>query len=388
MIFDRKVILAVTFSAGVFFRAAAAAEGKSSKGTKSQNNPVPLYFLNPSSCPQDCVQCYDYSLLYGTPAPEIDGHGTGEAVQPCDAENIHQMWRLHQKDGLTMIESVFNSGDCLAVVSPQDGGTQLDHAVLAASNSFAGFFPPAEVLGTGASIMHGTDVDHAVTAIGMVNMVFTGAGAGDGWVVDDICKNGSVGLASCNDPAAQWFLNGANLISALCWKNGISSFLTVNEECSELSVLAADGGNDALLRSQTFMLTEEDFIETIVPVSTDEADANDLGNAPFGYDGIQLGGALTYPDDESGPVEPAHCNPTCENGKICAKYSPTEAGGECYTKCPNRAFLSGACETPDETCVIHYSDETGVTLWCQCKFSIDRAIYGLEGDYEWVCMAK
>jgi hypothetical protein len=118
MIFDRKVLLAVTCSAGVFFRAAAATEGKSTKGTKSQSNSVPLYFLNPSSCPQDCVQCA--ATIVAAEAPqEIEGHGTGEAVQTCDAENKHQMWRLHQKDGLTMIESYFNPGDCLAVV-PQE----------------------------------------------------------------------------------------------------------------------------------------------------------------------------------------------------------------------------------------------------------------------------
>ena len=29
--------------------------------------------------------------------------------------------------------------------------------------------------------------------------------------------------------------------------------------------MAADGSDDALLRSQTFLLTEQDFIETIVP---------------------------------------------------------------------------------------------------------------------------
>src|SRR5210317_909749 len=115
MIFNKKALLSLTCSAGVFFRAAAAAEGKSTKGTKSQNNPVPLYFLNPSSCPQDCVQCYGNAN-----DPQGGGHGTGEAVQPCNAENKHQMWLLHQKDGLTMIESYFNPGDCLAVVSPQE----------------------------------------------------------------------------------------------------------------------------------------------------------------------------------------------------------------------------------------------------------------------------
>ena len=122
------------------------------------------------------------------------GHGTGEAVQTCDAENKHQMWRLHEKDGLTMIESVFNPGDCLAVVPPQEADDGLPS------------WPPF------------AQYKYSVLA--------------------DMCNgNGSVGLVSCNDQAAQWIFNGANLISALCWKNGISSFLTVNEECSELSVM-------------------------------------------------------------------------------------------------------------------------------------------------------
>ncbi len=233
MIFDRKVLLAVTCSAGVFFRAAAATatEGKSTKGTKSQSNLV--YFLNPSSCPQDCVQCaVTTTLAAGTPQDE--GHGTGESVQACDAENKHQMWRFHQKDGLTTIESYFNPGDCLAVVPPQEAG----------DGDGLGFWAAAD---SDSSPGHG--------------------GA------EEMCHHNSLGLMSCNDPAAQWLFNGGNLISALCWKNGISSFMAVNEECSELSVLAADGGNDALMRSQTFILTEQDFIETIVPASIDEADS-------------------------------------------------------------------------------------------------------------------
>jgi hypothetical protein len=239
MIFNKKALLSLTCSAGVFFRAAAATEGKSSKGTKGQSNPVPLYFLNPSSCPQKCAQCAS-SFAYGQGTPQqIDGHGTGEAVQPCDAENKHQMWRLHQKDGLTMIESYFNPGECLAVVPQVPLGRRRNQA------------------------WQGITLCMNGALSGLVGAMYTG---GDGWDGHDMC-DGSVGLLPCNHPEAQWFFNGANLISAYCFKMGFSSFLTVNEECSELSVVAADGGNDALFRSQTFMLTEQDFIETIVPVS-------------------------------------------------------------------------------------------------------------------------
>jgi hypothetical protein len=236
MIVDRKALLFITCSAGVFFRAAAAAEGKSTKGTKSHSNSVPLYFLNPSSCPQKCAQC-TYRFLQAE-APQIDGHGTGEAVQTCDAENKHQMWRLHQKDGLTMIESYFNPGDCLAVVPHEEADDIIvnvddtDDAVVEGDQS-----------GNGGS---GTQLDDDFYSN-------TGVAQDD---PEAMCSGAPLGLVPCNDPAAQWLFNGANLISALCWKNGISSFMAVNEECSELSVMAADGGNDALLRSQTFMLTE------------------------------------------------------------------------------------------------------------------------------------
>ena len=280
MIFNRKALLFVTCSAGVFFRAAAAAaEGKSTKGTKSQSNPVPLYFLNPSSCPQDCVQC-GWGLAAG--ASPIEGHGTGEAVQPCDAENIHQMWRFHQKDGLTMIESEYNPGDCLAVVPPQESDAGLG-AIL--SVMAAGAAADFDMLRVGSF----EELDITQT----MDIIVMGA-IGDGWVVDDMCQHGSVGLLSCNNPASQWLFSGGNLISAVCFKNGISSFMAVNEECSELSVVAADGGNDALLRSQTFMLTEQDFIETIIPASTDEGKPGDSDQSFGGPIPTQFGGMPGY----------------------------------------------------------------------------------------------
>jgi hypothetical protein len=232
-----------------------------------------------------------------------------------------------------------------------------------------------------------------------------------------MCSGTPLGLASCNDPAAKWIFNGANLISALCWKNGISSFMTVNEECSELSVMAADGGNDDILRSQTFMLTEQDFIETIVLASNGAGtgtipsemgaltDITGLFAAPGGEIPTSLGalpdqldlpeqvptelgqlpqvGALLAPDDESGPAVEAKCDHTCdENKEVCAKHSPTEDGGKCYTKCPNDAETGRRCETPDDSCIHHYSHETGITSWCECKEAADGK------GKEWVCKAK
>lgn len=105
---------------------------------------------------------------------------------------------------------------------------------------------------------------------------------------------------------------------------GISSFMTVNEECSELSVLAANGGNDALLRSQTFLLTEQDFIQTIVHASTDESDpsgsdqANGLGIGPVPpmySEPLAQVGAMILPDPDAGPVVPAVCEPACNERK-------------------------------------------------------------------------
>ena len=364
MIFHRKALLAVTCSAGVFFRAAAATEGKSTKGTKNQSNPAdpdigilnsskgghrpPVYFLNPSSCPQDCVQCYDYFDYYlGANDPQDGGHGTGEAVQPCDARNTHQMWRFHQKDGLTMIESEYNPGDCLSVVPPEESDGP-------GYGDVAGYYYPYAYYSM--LRVHGTQPPN---------------------VLADMCNNGSVGLVSCNHPAAQWISNGANLVSALCWKNGISSFLTVNEGCSELSVMAADDGNDALLRSQTFMLTEQDFIETIVPVSTDEGDSNGSDEMPG--QGATGAGALIYPGHESGSVVPAECDPTCANGKVCAKHSSTAAGGECYTKCEDVKCDS---DTAGDKCVKGLSTDGIISTDCDC---VEAG--GGNGGYLWMCKA-
>jgi hypothetical protein len=104
---------------------------------------------------------------------------------------------------------------------------------------------------------------------------------------------------------------------------------------------------------------------------------------------VPAAGALVAPDEDSGPVIDAVCSPTCNDGKVCAKHSSTEDAkhSKCYPKCKDDAKTGNGCETPapgDETCIHHYSDETGITSWCECKGAAD----GKEGDYEWVCMAK
>jgi hypothetical protein len=133
-----------------------------------------------------------------------DAHSRGENIQTCNAKNEHQMWLLHETHNLFKIESVANLGDCLG--------------------------PP---------------------------MV-------DG---DISCSGGKVGFVPCDHPASNWFFNGGQFLSSYCWsQHGSSSVMTANEGCSELYLSGTTGtGSEPILRSQTMMLTENEFIDSIEP---------------------------------------------------------------------------------------------------------------------------
>ena len=96
---------------------------------------------------------------------------------------------------------------------------------------------------------------------------------GDGWSDHDMCSNGSkLGLVSCDSPRAQWSSTNGQLISPFCWGIGLSSFLSVNEECTDLQLSTTSDGATAISRQQTFMAVTQEFIETIpvlTPVPTD-----------------------------------------------------------------------------------------------------------------------
>ena len=80
-----------------------------------------------------------------------------------------------------------------------------------------------------------------------------------------MCSNGSkLGLVSCDNPSAQWSSTDGELISPYCWGIGLSSILSVNEECTDLQLSTADGAT-AISRAETFMAVTQEFVETIPP---------------------------------------------------------------------------------------------------------------------------
>jgi len=98
-------------------------------------------------------------------------------------------------------------------------------------------------------------------------MIFASAGAGgDGDEDDDMCRNGNkLGLVSCDHQASQWSSTDGQLISTFCWGIGHSSFLSVNEGCTDLHLSTTSGGATAISRQQTFMAVTQEFVETIPP---------------------------------------------------------------------------------------------------------------------------
>mmetsp|Transcript_11622 Transcript_11622/g.23302 ORF Transcript_11622/g.23302 Transcript_11622/m.23302 type:complete len:246 (+) Transcript_11622:100-837(+) len=72
---------------------------------------------------------------------------------------------------------------------------------------------------------------------------------------------GLLGLLDCNHPGTNWFNTGGQFLSASCWNQGVSAALSVDESCTDLTV---DNSSSAITKSETFMLLESDFIESII----------------------------------------------------------------------------------------------------------------------------
>eukprot|EP00574_Skeletonema_japonicum_P006666 CAMPEP_0201714668 /NCGR_PEP_ID=MMETSP0593-20130828/1048_1 /ASSEMBLY_ACC=CAM_ASM_000672 /TAXON_ID=267983 /ORGANISM="Skeletonema japonicum, Strain CCMP2506" /LENGTH=245 /DNA_ID=CAMNT_0048203963 /DNA_START=109 /DNA_END=846 /DNA_ORIENTATION=+ len=72
--------------------------------------------------------------------------------------------------------------------------------------------------------------------------------------VKETCSGG-LSLADCSDPESEWIGTGGQLLSALCWSQGTSAALSVDGGCNDLIVDSS---------SETFLLLESDFIESII----------------------------------------------------------------------------------------------------------------------------
>ena len=71
--------------------------------------------------------------------------------------------------------------------------------------------------------------------------------------VDGMCDDEKLGLADCNHPGSYWFNTGGQYLSALCWDQGVSAAMSVDESCTDLMVLNTTSTGD-LTTSETFML--------------------------------------------------------------------------------------------------------------------------------------
>ncbi len=87
---------------------------------------------------------------------------------------------------------------------------------------------------------------------------------GDGYEDDDMCRNDSkLGLVPCDHQQSNWYPTDGQLISTFCWGIGHSSFLSVNEGCTDLQLSTTSDGATAISRGETFMAVTQEFIETI-----------------------------------------------------------------------------------------------------------------------------
>ena len=216
----------------------ASKGGKNPPNSSKAHKESTPFFVASAACAQKCISAEF----------EPDHHLLMNAIQHCDAQSSRQMWHIVQDGTFVKVKSVAASGDstggwCLGVVPQVSGGLSMTRTIIDAG----------VMLGSGmidfAGAMH----------------AFIGVG-GDGYEDDDMCSNGNkLGLVSCDHPTAQWSSTDGQLISPFCWGIGHSSFLSVNEGCTDLHLSTTSDGATAISRSETFMAVTQDFVETIPP---------------------------------------------------------------------------------------------------------------------------
>jgi hypothetical protein len=258
-----------------------------SKGSKNPPNSSEAhkestpFFVASAACAQKCISAEF----------EPDHHLLTNAIQHCDAKSSRQMWDIVSDGTFVKVKSVAASGDstnggwCLGVVPQVSGGLGVMWVGMQVAGSeknvknimlknagediAVDFFmnEPAGKL----NFVKGEFTEQL--SIGMIDFASSMSG-GDGYEDDDMCSNGNkLGLVSCDHPTAQWSSTDGQLISPFCWGIGHSSFLSVNEGCTDLHLSTTSDGSTAISRSEKFMAVTQDFIETI-PVPTPAAPTN------------------------------------------------------------------------------------------------------------------
>ncbi len=216
----------------------------SSKAHKDPNTPV---FVASASCAGDCMSA-NYSP---------DSNFLTNAIQPCDANSLHQQWDFLQHGTFTMVKSVGASADstkdwCVGVVQQESGGL-------------------------------GQYFDTIV----------------------DMCIDGAnLGLVRCGDPASLWYATD-QILSAQCWSHGVTSLLTA-EGCNELSLsttTATDGATAPITRTETFMAVDKEYIESIPPPTPTNAPTTPAPTIPAPTTpALTLGNSFGSPEATPFPV--------------------------------------------------------------------------------------
>ena len=207
------------------------------------------FFVASAACAQKCI-----SANY-----PVDSHLLKDAIQQCDAASSRQMWDIVPVPDSTFVKvkNAGASGDsangyCLGVV-PQVAralGTKVD-----GDDDMTRVADGGYGYGSTNAIYQDRDADE---------LLFPG----DGYEYEDhdMCSNGSkLGLVSCDHPTSQWYSTDGQLISSYCLSIGLSSFLSVNEGCTDLHLSTTSDGATAISRKETFMAITQEFIKTIPP---------------------------------------------------------------------------------------------------------------------------
>ena len=271
MIFNKQALLALGIACAACPFSHASKGGKnspdSSKAHKEQNT---TFFLASAACAQKCMSAEF----------QPDHHLLTNAIQHCDAKSSRQMWDIVPVPDSTFVKfksvgvgasADSTNGWCLAPVPQEaDGvmgsvsaGAMVFFMQLQTSDGYIlNNHATPELLSIPENLMNPglvmRDTDFGGELLEAAKFV------GDGWSDHDMCS-GKLGLVSCKNPASNWYSTGGQLMSTYCLSMNYSSFLSVNEECTDLQLSTTSDGATAISRSQTFMAVTQEFIETIPP---------------------------------------------------------------------------------------------------------------------------
>jgi hypothetical protein len=274
MIFGKRALLALGIACAACPFSHASKGGKSPPNSSKAHKESTPYFVASATCAQKCISAEF----------EPDNHLLTNAIQHCDAQSSRQMWDIVSDGTFVKVKSVAASADstgdyCLGVVPQEAGG--LGMKLIMSGNVGAGDLMVGSMLADQMAFENTMEMEKDASlaaASGSVSAMFTDMILsnpafrtanplelnGDAWIEYDMCS-GKLGLVPCDNPRAQWSSTDGQLISPFCWGIGYSSFLSVNEGCTDLQLSTTTDGATAISRAETFMAVTQEFVETIPP---------------------------------------------------------------------------------------------------------------------------